>query len=149
MNSRDFNRIPSFSVYLRVIIPNVTLHVNRKNSVAANWTQLEFECTQTRDRSCMTTHHDPTPQAPGDGARANWHSNPHRMVSAWLMTANIRFLSPLLTQNWSEKAKYVPDNNHTRCLLLGGRPPASSCQWRPVRARLSLLFGLHPEAFPL
>lgn len=30
MDSRGFNSIPNFSVYLRVNIPNITLHVNRK-----------------------------------------------------------------------------------------------------------------------
>lgn len=108
----------------------------------------ETECKQTRDRPRMTTHYDPPPQQPAEGARANQHSNPPRMVSAWLMTANIRLFVPTSNSEVTRESQVCsPKQSHK---MPAARWPASSflmpATSRKSRAEPSLWFL--PQSFP-
>lgn len=60
------------------------------------------------------------------------------------------FWSSLPTEDESKKAKYTPQPNHVRCLLLGSLPPASPSQKPLIRAYLKFPFLVfHCKAFPL
>lgn len=59
------------------------------------------------------------------------------------------FWSSVTTEDESKKAKYSPQPNHVRWLLLGSLPPASPSQQPLIRAYLKFSFVFHYKAFPL